>query len=240
MKLGLRGTSVFHATADSGVKGPLFQNCKGTDKSIFNALTTASCPYVTAVGGTELPTGKTAGDAEQVASLRFSGGGGFSNVFPRPAYQDAAVSSFLKDHAPAFSSYNQTDGTFPADGSGGVFNRGGRAYPDISAVSSESLIVFNGKSHRTGGTSMSTPIVAAIFNLINENRLAAGRKPVGFVNPALYQNPAMFNDITLGGMRKDKEYACKGNSFDATPGWDAATGMGTPNYPEMSKYFMSL
>jgi tripeptidyl-peptidase-1 len=49
-----------------------------------------------------------------------------------------------------------------------------------------------------GGASMAAPVVASIFTLINEERLAAGKSPVGFVNPPLYANPQMFNDITIG------------------------------------------
>jgi tripeptidyl-peptidase-1 len=42
--------------------------------------------------------------------------GGFSNYFPRPAWQNDIVSSFL-DTVPS---------SFP-----GVFNRSGRGYPDV-------------------------------------------------------------------------------------------------------------
>jgi tripeptidyl-peptidase I len=40
--------------------------------------------------------------------------------------------------------------------------------------------------------------VASVLNLINENRLAAGKSTVGFVNPALYANPGVLNDVTTG------------------------------------------
>jgi kumamolisin len=42
---------------------------------------------------------------------------------------------------------------------------------------------------------------------------------VGFVNPQLYQFPGAFNDITSGN----------NGAFQAGPGWDAATGLGSPN-----------
>lgn len=45
---------------------------------------------------------------------------------------------------------------------------------------------------------MSTPIFAAIINRINEERLNAGKKVLGFLNPSLYANPSMLNDITNG------------------------------------------
>ncbi|CEJ81606.1 hypothetical protein VHEMI01726 [[Torrubiella] hemipterigena] len=206
MKLGLQDVSVFHAAGDTGVASPPFGICEGKDnKEIFGPISLVGCPYTTAVGATELPTGKTAGDEEQAAIIHYSGGGGFSDIFPRLDYQNAAVSSFFTNHTPPFPSYNATETGIPDLGSQGLFNRAGRAYPDISA-----------------------------------DRLAAGKKPVGFVNPALYKNPAMFNDITLGGMLKTRPYTCNNQSFDTAPGWDPVTGLGTPRYPDMSKYFLSL
>jgi tripeptidyl-peptidase-1 len=46
-----------------------------------------------------------------------------------------------------------------------------------------------------GGTSASAPIVASIITLINEQRLAAGKSTVGFINPTIYQNPDAFTDV---------------------------------------------
>ena len=53
------------------------------------------------------------------ASTGFGSGGGFSNVFARPAFQDAHVRAYLDAHT--------------HDLGEGVFNRSSRAYPDISA-----------------------------------------------------------------------------------------------------------
>jgi tripeptidyl-peptidase-1 len=50
----------------------------------------------------------------------------------------------------------------------------------------------------SGGTSASTPIFAAVINRINEERLWAGKGPLGFLNPSLYANPSMLNDIKNG------------------------------------------
>jgi tripeptidyl-peptidase-1 len=49
-----------------------------------------------------------------------------------------------------------------------------------------------------GGTSASTPIFAGVINRLNEERLNAGKGPIGFLNPSLYANPSMLNDITNG------------------------------------------
>jgi hypothetical protein len=50
----------------------------------------------------------------------FWSGGGFSNVFARPSYQDSAVNTFLTQHKPPY----------PAS----KFNASGRGFPDVSAV----------------------------------------------------------------------------------------------------------
>lgn len=85
---------------------------------------------------------------------------------------------------------------------------------------------------------MSAPIFAAILNRINEERLNAGKAVIGFANPAMYKNPAAFRDVTLGAQTGDS--ACNGKGFSAVEGWDPVTGLGTPKYPELLKYFMGL
>ncbi|RHZ45550.1 uncharacterized protein CDV56_104514, partial [Aspergillus thermomutatus] len=70
---------------------------------------------------------------------------------------------------------------------------------------------------------------------INEERLAVGKGPVGFVNPVLYAHPEVLNDVTNG-----TNVGCGSEGFSAIKGWDPATGLGTPNYPKMKKLFLSL
>ncbi|CEJ81196.1 hypothetical protein VHEMI01340 [[Torrubiella] hemipterigena] len=238
MKLGLQGTSVLFASGDGGVAGPHGKSCSG-DGKVFTASATSGCPYITSVGATELPSGSSPGDAEQVPT-HFAPGGGFSNFYPRPDYQRSAVESFLTNHKLNFKGYNNTDGSVPSSSKNGVFNQAGRGYPDIAVVGAHGAIFFQGEVKHTGGTSMAAPIMASMFNLINEDRLAAGKKPLGFLNPAIYKNPSMFTDVTLGGMLKTPAGSCDGNSFDAVTGWDPASGLGTPQYPVMAKYFTGL
>lgn len=103
---------------------------------------------------------------------------------------------------------------------------------------------------------MSTPLFGAIINRINEERLHANKTTLGFLNPALYSNPSMLNDITNGQSSHylidtcgslifailGSNYGCIGQetAYTAVPGWDPATGLGTPNYPKMLEYFMNL
>jgi tripeptidyl-peptidase I len=118
---------------------------------------------------------------------------------------------------------------------GGLYNRLGRGYPDVAALG-DNIAVFNkGNLTLSGGTSASTPIFASIMNRINEERLAAGKATVGFINPVLYLHPHMLTDIKNG-----TNPGCGTEGFAAVEGWDPVTGLGTPNFPRMLEIFMSL
>lgn len=104
------------------------------------------------------------------------------------------------------------------------------------AANGDNIALFNaGEFGFEGGTSASTPIFASIVNRINEERLAKGKKTVGFMNPVLYANPQVLNDITNG-----TNPGCGTVGFSAVKGWDPVTGLGTPNYPKMLELFLSL
>lgn len=108
----------------------------------------------------------------------------------------------------------------------------------MAAVGDSGVSVFLGETGTVQGTSMSGPIIAAIFTRLNEELIAAGKSRIGFVSPALYANPSMFNDITIGNQSAGGY--CHGKGFKAVPGWDPVTGLGSPIYPEMLKYFLSI
>lgn len=74
-----------------------------------------------------------------------------------------------------------------------------------------------------------------MITMINERRIQQGKGPVGFLNSALYANPDVMNDITLGN-----NPGCGTQGFAAVEGWDPLTGLGTPNFPQMQALFMSL
>lgn len=75
-----------------------------------------TCPYITAVGGTQSINPEIAWVA---------GSGGFSNYFTRPHYQTAAVSNYLNNHIS-----KETLAYFTP-----FFNISGRGFPDVSAHS---------------------------------------------------------------------------------------------------------
>lgn len=78
------------------------------------------------------------------------------------------------------------------------------------------------------GTSCSSPICAGTLSLVNDARVTAGKKKLGFLNPFLYSNADAFDDVTTGTTQ-----GCTGGKYTATKGWDPTTGLGTPNYKKL-------
>ena len=192
MKLGMQGVSIVVASGDSGVAGPAGDDnadgCLGPDGTIFSPDFPATCPYLTVAGATFLPPGGDVTKDQETAVTRFPSGGGFSNIYPIPSYQAAAVANYFATDPPPYPYY-----TGPDPGAG-IYNRSGRGYPDVSAVGDNVLIFNMGAPTLIGGTSASTPVFAAILNRINEERIAAGKSTLGFVNPTLVST---FSRLTL-------------------------------------------
>jgi len=67
-----------------------------------------------------------------------------------------------------------------------------------------------------GGTSASSPAFAGIISLLNDARIAAGKPPLGFLNPLIYSiGNRAFNDITVGN-----NPGCGTQGFFCVKGWD--------------------
>lgn len=238
MKLGLQGVSVVVASGDSGVMqrggDPRPSNCLGNNDKVFAPGFPATCPYLTTVGGTYLPPGADASKNQEVATTSFASGGGFSNIYKQADYQKEAVENYFKSSsAPDYKFYKSVDNSSFADG-GGIYNRIGRAYPDVSAIADNILIYNMNIPTLVGGTSAAAPVFASLLTRINEERLAAGKPTVGFVNPTLYAHPEVFHDVTQGS-----NPGCGTDGFKAAKGWDPVTGLGTPNYPKLLDLFMN-
>lgn len=96
---------------------------------------------------------------------------------------------------------------------------GGRGVPDVSANADPLTgyeILVGGQTQAVGGTSAAAPLWAALLARINQKL----GKPVGDVHAALYQaGESAFRDITQGN----------NGAYQAGPGWDACTGLGSPN-----------
>lgn len=201
MQLGARGTSILFASGDGGVSGSQSASC-----TTFVPTFPSGCPFMTSVGATTGISPETAAD--------FSSGG-FSNIFAQPSYQASAVSAFLTE----LGSTNA-----------GLFNSSGRAFPDISAQGENVEIVVGGETGTVAGTSCSSPIFASVISLLNDRLIAAGKSPLGFLNPFIYSEAgaAALNDITTGS-----NPGCNTNGFPAVTGWDPVTGLGTPNFAKL-------
>ncbi|RPD57829.1 family S53 protease [Lentinus tigrinus ALCF2SS1-7] len=210
-QLGARGTSVIFCSGDNGVYSFGYNSQCSAAGTTFGPTFPSTCPFLTSVGGTQ-------GINPEVVAPFSSGG--FSNIFARPDYQSSAVSSYLA----ALGSTNS-----------GLYNTTGRGFPDVSAQALNYLIRESGAWELVLGTSASTPTFASIVALLNDERLKAGKAPLGFVNPLLYSQGAnAFNDITNG-----TNNGCGAEGFPALAGWDAATGLGTPDYSKLLSVVMA-
>jgi len=77
-----------------------------------------------------------------------------------------------------------------------------------------------------GGTSSSSPAIAAVFSQVNDWLVEHGKPVLGFMNPLLYSKlyPA-FNDVTRGNTA-----GCGTIGFPALPDFDLASGFGSPDF----------
>lgn len=189
------GVTVFAASGDTGAA-----DSSGKIETWFPA----SMPDVTAVGGTSLRLDASSNILSETAwgTLTDTGlksgasGGGISAIFSRPSWQNVA---------------GTPSGTM-------------RLVPDVACVADPStggMVVYNGKSLQFGGTSLATPIWAAWCAMMNQGRAAAGKVPLGALNPRLYAfaGTSLFHDITSGG----------NSVYQAGVGYDLVTGIGSPN-----------
>jgi tripeptidyl-peptidase-1 len=238
LKLGLMGTSVVVSVSDHGTASDRGTYCIDDDtrngtSGKFSPIFPATCPWVTSVGGTQMlpPNGLNQQIATDETAFRklfgkylVSSGGGFSNVFLAPPYQVPNVAAYKeteKDHLQKIQNR---------------FNSTGRGYPDVAARADDYQIVMKGGWKLTSGTSASNPVFASIITLINSERMHAGKGSVGFINPVLYSNPDALNDVVTGA----NQGCGVDQAFRATRGWDAVTGMGSPDYERLRALFMSL
>ena len=167
----------------------------------------ASSPNALACGGTKL-VGNTTSYAissevvwNELSSNEGAGGGGVSDTFPIPAYQQSAG--------------------VPASANGGG---SGRGVPDVAGNADPVtgyLVVVDGKQEPIGGTSAVAPLWAGLIARLAQ---ATGKR-FGLFQPLLYNGITAgvaapgFNDIVSGS----------NGAYNAGPGWDACTGLGSPN-----------
>jgi len=160
----------------------------------------ASSPHALACGGTTLRAGQAGIISETVWNDGAAGGA-----------TGGGISSFFA--APSWQtglSAQQTGGTLVPLAMRGVPDVAGDADPETGYG-----VRIDGTDTVIGGTSAVAPLWAALIARINQINGA----PAGYLNPRLYQSPQGLRDITSGN---------NGN-FAASAGWDACTGLGSPN-----------
>jgi subtilase family serine protease len=203
----LSGLSIFVSSGDAGAYDCLDEG-DGRQRDFEVAADYPSVsPHVIAVGGTYLSLhqdGSYLGEAAWQDPLGQSGsGGGLSHVFARPAWQVGPgvvnATSNGKRQVP--------DVAGPADPASGLF------------------VVSAGQAEVVGGTSAATPFWAGSMVLAAQLAAKDGITSVGFLDPVLYAVAAdhqadgsVFHDVTVGANLL----------YPATPGWDFATGWGSP------------
>lgn len=168
----------------------------------------ASSPYVLACGGTTLQAAGSSITSETVWNDGPQGGAG-----------GAGVSSVFP--LPTWQAGLKATKT-----SGGSSPLTMRGVPDVCGDADPQTgydVRIDGTNTAIGGTSAVAPLWAGLVALVNE----AKGSNVGFVNPTLYANPDAFHDVTTGN----------NGDFSAGPGWDACTGLGSPNGLEVASLF---
>jgi subtilase family serine protease len=234
------GVTVLGSSGDGGTANTFFTPVKNPKTIPFPSVEwPASDPLVTGVGGTYLCTNPNTGTgvdttdppAECQAPANpgvretawVDAGGGFSHVFAKPSYQDTLPAGStpigtmrgVPDVAYQASSHTGVlvYDTAPGDAEGGV------VCPSGNPCSAGWYVV--------GGTSSSCPQWAGLVAIADQ---IAGHG-LGQINPTLYSladsanYSSDFFDVTLGNNQTDPSIP----GYNASPGWDPVTGLGTPN-----------
>ncbi len=196
---GHTGITFLASSGDSGAYGST-----GTKKVGYPAAS----PNVVAVGGTTL-TIDSSGDyvsesgwGSGTNSFRNGGsGGGISTIEAQPPYQNGIVTQSTTKRA-------LPDVSFDAD-------------PNSGVAVIDSWDFGNSTPVPIGGTSLASPVWAAIIAIADQGRALAGLGTLDGATqtlPKLYALPSSdFHDITTGN-----------NGYAAGPGFDLVTGLGTP------------
>jgi subtilase family serine protease len=221
----LLGAAAHHVTvvASSGDTGGFsdaqsFGSALPSESTVKEVSLPASDPFVLAVGGTTLTANPATGAyiSETVWNTTGSfaqpgeaSGGGFSHLYARPAYQDGVPGIGVMRGVPDVAADADAQ-----DGAPLVFADG--STPFIAPAS---------------GTEAAAPLWAGLIALADQY----AHHDLGFVNPAIYRIARSssyhqaFHDITTGNNDMTMPYPAGTAGYQATPGWDPATGWGSPD-----------
>ncbi len=197
----------------------------------------ASSAWVTGVGGTNFTLNAANQITNQVvwndaaADPGAAGGGGLSDLFYRPSYQNGTVTvnsravpdvSMLADVAPGYAIYCTAPGASECGGAGWT---------------------------TVGGTSAGTPLLAGGFALVDQLLRTHGKQDLGLANPLLYALGAssvasqVFDDVTQGSNDVGAFLNSIGGPLGcctAGPGYDEASGWGSVNLAAFATQALAL
>jgi subtilase family serine protease len=236
--------TVFGSSGDGGTANVIKTPVKSPTAIPFPSVEwPASDPLVTGVGGTYECTNPNTGSLSADPTFPpvqcqnnptqrevgwIGAGGGYSHVFAKPSFQNSlpagstaiGAARGVPDIALQASSRTGMLVYITNPGYSGIVCPGGQL------CSSGWYVV--------GGTSSSSPQWAGLIAIANQlnHRDHPNSANLGYINPALYaiaSNPAKyaadFFDVTTGNNQADPTIP----GYNATPGWDPVTGLGTPN-----------
>jgi kumamolisin len=204
------GTTVCAASGDHGTADEDAQHWDGK----IHVNHPAVDDLVLGCGGTQIDAGKdvawndgTPFDVNVQGGGGWATGGGISEMFPVPSYQKGA--GLPKSLATG---------------------REGRGVPDIAMSATNYFTRVDSLEGPSGGTSAVAPLMAALIARLNQ----AKNKNIGFINPFLYANVAkgVVHDVSAGtnAIKNTVE------GYTAGHGWDACTGLGTPDGSTILKF----
>jgi kumamolisin len=207
------GITVCAASGDNG-------SSDGETDGLSHVDFPASSPYVLGCGGTRLNSNNRAITSEVVWNDQSIGGGatggGISDTFALPSWQANA--------------------NVPPSANPG--KHVGRGVPDVCADADPAtgyMVLVGGQSTVFGGTSAVAPLWASLLVLINQNL----GHPVGYVNPFFYEKLVTRSSTSVKEQGFDDITQGNNGAYSARPGWDACTGLGSPDGLKLLKGYTS-
>jgi kumamolisin len=164
----------------------------------------ASSPYALGCGGTSMRATQTSITSEVVWNDGVNGGA-----------SGGGISSF-------FPTPGWQTGRRATHSNGTAVTLTNRGVPDVAGDADPDTgynVRIDGTNTVIGGTSAVAPLWAGLIARINQTT----GTPAGYLNPVLYGRPQALRDIISGN----------NGDFEAAKGWDACTGLGSPNGPAL-------